>query len=425
MNFLKKHYEKIILAVFLLVFIVSLVLLIFALSKSMDIKEEELRFPTKAPDYKKINIDEINYKKTLEAEKKWNPGAPRVQGDKNFTDLLAPYAISRCPNSDCRKLIPASSFVDNGSCPLCRGPLRAIEGSGPVDPNVIDSNRNGIPDVVEKELGLDPTDPDSAEKTDPSGFTYAEKLNELRLRKLPSAEMGKYLKDPKFHPAYAKRLYIESIKRSMLPIKLIKVTPHGEDTKTWTIQMDETMPNGSVKTRFYKQGNVLTFNERKYEIKNIKFEIIEEKVDRRENSQTIKKTVYNITLQEEDGSMITGTEKKEIWESKENAKIVDRFTNKEYMVSVNEDIAVGDSKAGEEKYKVKIINSAKKKVVLLRLSDNTEYELLPGERKENVPAAVNPGMPPGAMPPGAMPPGAMPPGAMQPGAMQPVMPPVE
>ena len=55
MNFLKKHYEKIILAVFLLVFIVSLVLLIFALSKSMDITEAELSFPNKAPDYKKIN----------------------------------------------------------------------------------------------------------------------------------------------------------------------------------------------------------------------------------------------------------------------------------------------------------------------------------------------------------------------------------
>ncbi len=400
MNFLKKHYEKLILAVTLLVFIISLILVILALSKSMDIKEEDLKFPSKAPDYKKVNPDEINYKKTLEGEEIWNPNTPRSQrpeGDKNFTDMLQPYSISRCPNPECQKLIPRSNFKEEGSCPFCKFALRPPE-SGGVGPK-FDTDEDGMPDKWEKEMGLNPNDPLDANKDlDNDGFTN---LEEYQAKTDP--------RDSKSHPALAKKLYVDSIKRSKLPIVLIKVTPHGDDMKTWTIQMDETMPNGSVKTRFYKLGNILNFNERKYTISDIKSEIIEEKVGLR--GTTLKKTVFSIILQEEDGSLITATEKKEIWESKESAKLVDTAANKEYMVSVGEEVTLGEGKS-VEKYKVKMVNSAKKKVVIIRLSDNTEYELAVEERKET-PAPVNPAMPP-AIVPGGMPPGGMPPGAMPP-----------
>jgi len=41
---------------------------------------------------------------------------------------------------------------------------------------------------------------------------------------------------------------------------------------------------------------VLTLNERKYEIKAIQSEVIEQKVDKRRFLPSLKKTVYSITL---------------------------------------------------------------------------------------------------------------------------------
>ncbi|HCE43063.1 MAG TPA: hypothetical protein DET40_05910 [Lentisphaeria bacterium] len=410
MEFLKKHYEKIILAAFLLVFIISLVLLIVALNKSHDIREEDLKFPVKPPDYKKINPEDINYKKVLEVEKRWLPNAPRTEGDKDFTDLVVPYKVARCPSPECQKLIPRSCFVENGACPLCKWPLRELVSKK--DSTQIDTNDNGIPDVLEKEIGLDPSDTSSGNKVDESGFTYLEKYTEFKSRKLPATEAARYLKDLKFHPPLAKRLYVDSIKRGYLPIILIKVTAHGDNIKTWTIQMDETMPGGAVKTRFYKVGAVLNLNERKYEIKGITSEVIEEKVDKR-GSAMIRKTVYSISLQEEGDTPIIAVEKKPIPENKESVKIIDRFNDKEYFVASKESLTVGDAKTGEEKYTVKSVDNVKKKVILVRESDNTEYEIgmNEGEIKQDGVPPVNPMTPPGMMPPG------------MPGAMQPVMPP--
>ena len=423
MEFLKKHYEKIILAAFLLVFIISLILLIVALNKSRDIKEEDLKFPVKQPDYKKINPEDINYRKVLEAEMRWLPNTPRTEGDNNFSDLIIPYKVARCPNPECQKLIPRSYFVENGSCPLCKSALHDPISTSGVGPNA-DSDEDGIPDKDEKLLGLNPNDPSDAQRdNDNDGFTNLEEY-----------KAKTDINDPKSHPPLAKRLYVDSIKRGFLPTVLIKVTAHGDDMKTWTIQMDETVAGGAVKTRFYKLGAILTLNERKYEIKGIQSEVVEEKVDKRGTS-FIKKTVYSITLQEEGDTPITAVEKKLVPENKESVKIIDKFNEKEYFVAVKESLTVGDTKTGEEKYTVKSVNNAKKKVILLRDSDNAEYEIGPSDgdvRQEGILPAANtqipapgemPKMPPEMqkmpkMPPGMpkMPPGMpkMPPGAMLP-----------
>ncbi len=391
MEFLKKHYEKIILAAFLLVFIVSLILLILSLSKSMDIKEEDLKFPVKAPDYKKVSPEDINYKKNLDSEKKWLEGAPRTEGDKDFTDLLAPFKIARCPSPDCQKLIPQSCFVEGGTCPFCKFALHAIGSSVPT--GKLDDDADGIPNEIELEAGLDPKNPDDVNKTDASGFTYLEKF-----------KAGCVLKDPKSHPPYAKKVKLYGIKRNLLPIVLVKVTAHGEDEKTWTIQMDEAI-GGAIKTRFYKVGAILNLNDRKYVIKDIKSEVKEESVDKK-GSYMIKKTVYSIILQEDGGAPITAVEKQKVWETRETARIVLESANreicKELTVAANETFTLGDAKAGEEKYLVKSVNSEKGRIVIVRASDNAEFEIVLSEEpsKETAPAAdripmMQPAMPAG------------------------------
>ena len=68
MNFLSKHYEKILLALFLLVFVFSLVYLIVVFSKSTDISEDDLRVRPEGRNYEQI-FDTDGKEKIKEGEK--------------------------------------------------------------------------------------------------------------------------------------------------------------------------------------------------------------------------------------------------------------------------------------------------------------------------------------------------------------------
>jgi hypothetical protein len=389
LGFLKKYYEKIILAVFLLVFIVSLILLIMALIRSQEIKEEDLKFPMKQPEYKRVNQEEYNIHKNLESEKKWVKVSARTEGDRDFTDMLAPYKIARCPNPECQRLIPRSCFVKNGTCPICKYALKdPVESMRPTPQ--YDTDEDGIPDRGEVAAGLNPNDPtDALKDRDNDGFSN---LDEFRAKT--------NINDPKSHPPYAKRIYIESIKRNKLPLVLTKVTVHGKDKSTWSIQAEQ-MINGRSRTKFYKSNSVIMLNDRKYEIKDITSEIVEERID---SKNTRKRNVYTIIIQEDGDKPIKVKEKEDAWENNENVKIVDAFTGKEYNVGVNETFSVGDSRTGEEKYSVKSVNSAKG-TAIIKKSDDGEYELTQKvlEYNRDMPAEENPavkslGMPPATPP---------------------------
>lgn len=391
LGFLKKYYEKIILAVFLLVFIISLILLILALIKSQEIKEEDLKFPMKQPEYRRINPDDFGVQKNFESEKKWEKVTARTEGDKDFTDLLSPYKIARCPNPECQKLIPRSSFVPNGSCPICKFALQGPEDKARPSPQH-DTDEDGIPDKEEIAAGLNPNDPtDALKDLDNDGFSN---LEECRAKTK--------IKDPKSHPPYAKRIYIESIKRNKLPMVLTKVTAHGEDKKTWSIQVEQVI-DGKSRTKFYKINSAVMLNDRKYEIKDITSETVEERVDSR---NTRKRNVFSIVIQEEGDKPIIAKEKEDVWENNEKVKIIDAFTEKEYNVAVNETFSIGDERTGEEKYTVKSVDGTKKTVIIKKNDNGVEYELTQKvmEYKKDMPALENPavkslGMP-SAMPSG-------------------------
>ena len=422
MGFLKKYYEKIILAVFLLVFIISLILLILALIKSQEIKEEELKFPVKQPEYKRINPEDFSVQKNFESEKRWAKVTARTEGDKNFTDMLVPYQIARCPSPGCQKLIPRSCFVQGGKCPVCAYDLRDPVESGKIT-DQSDSDEDGIPDKDETAVGLNPEDSaDAAKDLDNDGFSN---LEEFRA--------GTKINDPKSHPPYAKRLYIKSIERNKLPMVLTKVTPHGEDKNTWSIQVEQDV-DGRQKTKFYKINSGIMLNGKKYEIKDITLETVEEPVDKK---NTRKRDVFTIILQAEgDDRQIKAKEKEDVLENNERVKTIDAFTEKEYNVAVDETFSVGDATGGEEKYTVKSVDSSKKTVIIKKNDNGAEYELTQkvleykrgGEDdiQGNIPAVENPAVkPPTVKSPPAparapavkpnMPPGGkVPPGMMMP-----------
>jgi hypothetical protein len=377
LGFLKKYYEKIILAVFLLVFIVSLILLILALSKSQEIKEEDLKFPMKQPEYKRFGSDELNIQKNFISEKRWAKVNARTEGDKDFSDMLVPFQIARCPNTECQKLIPRSSFVENGTCPICKYALRAYGDAA--KPNLhADSDEDGIPDKDEVNAGLSPNDPtDSLKDLDNDGFLNLEEYNAKTK-----------INDPKSHPPYAKKLYIASIKRNKLPMVITKVTAHGENKNTWSIQVEQVV-DGKAKTKFYKINSSMMLYDRKYDIKDIESETVEVRVD---NKNTRKQNVFTVVIQEEGDKPIKAREKEDVWENNESVKIINAFTGKEYNVATNETFSVGDDRTGEEKYTVKSVDGSKKTAIIRKSNDNTEYELTQKvlEYKRDMPAVENP-----------------------------------
>jgi hypothetical protein len=388
LGFLKKHYEKIILAVFLLVFIISLILLIMALSKSQEIKEEDLAFPMKQPEYKRVAMEAFDIHKNFESEKKWVKIKARTEGDKDFSDLLFMYQIARCPNSECQKLIPRSFFVENGACPICKYALRE-PGESRKNLAQRDSDEDGIPDMDELSAGLNPNDPEDATKDlDNDGFSNIEEY--VAKTKINA---------PKSHPPFAKRLYVDDIRRNKLPIVLTKVTAHGEDKNTWSIQVEQVI-DGKSKTKFCKLNSAIVVNDRKYEIKDITSETIEERVDKK---NTRKLNVFTIILQEEGDKPIKAEEKKDVWENNEKVKLIDAFTRKEYNVALHETFTVGDDRTGEEKYTVKSVDGTKKTIVIKKIDNGVEYELNQKvlEYKKDIPAVDNPALKSLGMPPAA------------------------
>ena len=89
-----------------------------------------------------------------------------------------------------------------------------------------------------------------------------------------------------------------------------KVTPHGEDKNTWNIQVEQVI-DGRSRTKFYKINSVMMINDRKYEIKDITSEIIEERVD---SKTTRKRNIYTVVIQSEGGKSVKAKEKEEVWD---------------------------------------------------------------------------------------------------------------
>ena len=104
MNFIKKHYEKIILAVFLLIFILSLIWTIIVLNKSLDVTTEDLKMGKILADYPVAKMEEYEVSANFKKDKQWGPAYVVDPEDKTKScmDLLVPYVAMRC--SKCLKM---------------------------------------------------------------------------------------------------------------------------------------------------------------------------------------------------------------------------------------------------------------------------------------------------------------------------------
>ncbi len=357
MQFLKNHYEKIILSVCLILFVLSLVYLIHII-KDIQSKANAklLTLPEVQPRYKSINfkVNEFDPFYVFKQgafwldRKKLNPNA------KYFSDLVTPFPIAQCPL--CKKYIARYYFMnDPHLCPFCEGklpkPLEKPTGPGP---GGVDSDGDKMSDAMEKKYGFDPKDPsDGVLDKDNDGFpNYYEVLEDTD----PT--------DPKSHPALAKRLYVRGIKRTVLPIRLKKLqTDTGENKGDWFIQLELGKRKN---TKYCKLNDVIDVDGEKYKI----IDCVPKKEDvyDKKFKANVTKDMSEVTIQSmKTDEKVVLIADQTAYSPKEKAYFRDIATRKKYSRIIDQTLKLGDETTGVEEYKVLSIDSKEKVVQLMNI----------------------------------------------------------
>lgn len=221
MSFFQSHYEKIILASLLVIFVFLLVWQVNFLQAgqsqnvdniinkvepksdqtSYDFSQEKFQIPF-------IFLDEVA----------WHPEPKVNELPHPKTDLFSSFNLSVCPF--CYNLIPAAFFpalgtADVNKCPICQKDLKSRQKKSEHSeqgPDLVtsannDKNSNGLPDDWEKANGVY-AESSAAIDEDPDGDHFST-YEEFVLRTNPQ--------DPKSHPPYIKYTTVKHLGRRRIP----------------------------------------------------------------------------------------------------------------------------------------------------------------------------------------------------------------
>ena len=353
MSFLYKHYEKIVLAFFLLVFAAALVYLIIVFRQSKTTTEEDLRIKPEGQDYISIfDKNGVEIKKDgekgefsaladLAKAEVWVPSKQRDPNSIATTDLLIPFKAARC--DECHRLIPCVAF-EKKECPLChKNPGKVIERKIEV---VYDTDKDGLPDELEKKLALNVNDPsDGLLDLDNDGYS-----NILEFKEKTA------LNDPKSHPPIAYKLKLLGLVRKKLPLILVDVKERGEDKKDWVVEVKMLNKRGKWATEFKKIGDTLKLDPRGRYLYTITDAVhkVAEKFDKKLN-RPVPVSASEITIVnalDKKDKPIVMTVGKPVYENKIKLGLQDTVTGKKYILKNGAKFIAGDAKTGTEEYTV-------------------------------------------------------------------------
>lgn len=359
LTFLKKHYEKLILAIFLIVFIVTLILQIRIITASLDVKTRDLHIEKKKADYHNLNPSEFEALEILPNTPKWLPSEPRNKMDRDYTDLCVAIEAARCPF--CERIIPTSNFIIDHKCSWCGKPLEKIKEV--VEPVGADADGDQIPNSVEIELGLDMNDPNDAHyDLDKDGFT-----NFYEFKK-----SGTKLNDAKSRPQLALRLRVLSIRRSKLPILVKSVKTAGsEDKSKWLIHVEDLKLR---RTQFWALNKEVKIGSEHFKVMDIDYRATE-----KENRHTkiVEKIDQSIIIlqkldknnQPTEAPPIKATVGRPVYEPTVYAYLGDVETKRVYKRLTLESVfPMGSDEVGFEKYQVLSIDPKRKTVNVKQVS---------------------------------------------------------
>ena len=189
MDFLKRHYEKVILLGLFVLFIALMFMVQGIIGRTQEISEKDLQLPKREADHEMVDAKDKMFDPEYmwkDTKLVWNDGASRDPQSKiaGFSDLVHVFPIAICPycndplKSDNIKLIPLDNFSSKEVkrfCPVCNHELpppqerkkmhvgirseQDRDGDGipnaidncpnTFNPDQKDTNGNGIGDVCE------------------------------------------------------------------------------------------------------------------------------------------------------------------------------------------------------------------------------------------------------------------------------------
>jgi hypothetical protein len=373
LSFLKKHYEKIILTILLLLFVVALVYQISIVLNARKIRPEDLELPKKKPDYRQIDFTrtEYNIMENLSKDDKWLDPGPRVAGAKFWTDLMVPVECARTIHGR-KKIVPLYFFLKKyavNRCPWTGNELKQPE----VPPAPEDMDKDGLPNKLEELAGLDKEKPEDAHyDKDDDGFSNM--IEYKFFKNKPVEQQGKAISDPKIHPPLALRLYVSRIIRTKIDIVLKKVRPRGEDKKKWEIHLEVKTARG-WRSRFPFLGGTVKIDGEKYKIIDVNYKI-KEVFDNTVNA-TVKKNISEITIApvgDGEGEKIVVAIGKPTFAPKKKVVIKDSIDDSVYNVIVGQSFVVGNSALGKEKYTL-VSADPTSKSAKIKSEDGKEYTI--------------------------------------------------
>ena len=401
MGFLKKHYEKILLAVLLSGFIGLLAFQLVLWRQNEQIQVEKLKgFKDPPPNYQPVKFDDekspFRVLNTLSAQlvfKKSTPRETAVAPDGSpaqFTDFMLPYPMAVCPY--CNRIIPANAYPagdGEGRCPFadCGKTLRAPYNVAQAKD--LDTDGDGIPDKEETQMGLNPKDgTDAAIDSDGDGFSNYEEF-------ICKTDC----KNPKSRPRYHEKMYLRSINRNRLSFKVRKITFDAQKKNPRTeievekagSKVSSVLPNrkiGDTIPRFNGTDNEL--RNKYYMIINIVPKFTKKGAGEIDESYVVvrrcrifrasqKKSAADLPVPghprycyQLEGDEISALARRDVYEPKVKAVIGINLVNdlKESQYFLNSVISVGDQyKTGQDRYRITEINQGKNTVKVKYLGD--------------------------------------------------------
>ena len=269
MEFLKRHYEKLILLGLGLAFIATMFHVLSIINRTKEVKDSDLQIPTFTADYQPKDPKNPEFDGNAlaaTAAPRWNASTRRSVDCSDYTsDLVRTFEMARCPQ--CEKIIPFRPFFQNGKCPWCGQELkpppdrpRSRVGIRTAE----DSDGDGIKDADEQKYGLNPQNPDDAlQDNDGDGFSN-----------LFEVEQGCSPINAFSHPPLWMRLRFKGMDRVPLPLKFNALnTQNSPDKKKWDIQLNVIKRNYQGKlverTQMEMLGSTITIEKREYKIVDI------------------------------------------------------------------------------------------------------------------------------------------------------------
>lgn len=305
MEFLKRHYEKVILLGLFVLFIALMVMVQGIISRTKEISDADLNLPKREANHVMADAKDKKFDPAYmwsETRLVWNDGAAREAQGKllGFSDLVSVFPMASCPycndplKSDKVTLVPLANFSSKDAkrnCPNCGHELPAPVARkkmfiGIKSENDLDGD--GIPNEIERKYGMNPDNPEDALwDNDKDGFSnYFEIQNNFD----PN--------NPGNHPPYWWRLRLKHIDQVELPIKFMAITDNGSaDKKSWALQFN--MPHRRIKNKIRSEyhwiGQTVTIEGRVYQIDDVEKRIEQVKSEDGSRSRQIDRTRVFLT----------------------------------------------------------------------------------------------------------------------------------